>query len=117
DLGNPESSELDLDVAGFREQFDGRSLLDQVVPAAPDAGGRKVSFAEKLKTPRKQAGLTQQGLADASCRGLGTIRDYEQGKREPLLSTAFQLARALGVSVEVFDDGAAAAAAKRKKSK
>ena len=31
DLGNPESSELDLEVAGFREKFDGRSLLDQVV--------------------------------------------------------------------------------------
>ena len=31
DLGNPESSELDLEVAGFREQCDGRSLLDQVV--------------------------------------------------------------------------------------
>jgi hypothetical protein len=34
DLGNPESSELDLEVAGFREQFDGRSLLDQVKAAA-----------------------------------------------------------------------------------
>jgi len=31
DLGNPESSELDLEVAGFRQQCDGRSLLDQVV--------------------------------------------------------------------------------------
>jgi transposase-like protein len=31
DLGNPESSEVDLEAAGFREQFDGRSLLDQVV--------------------------------------------------------------------------------------
>ena len=31
DLGNPEASELDLEVAGFREQFDGRSLLDQVI--------------------------------------------------------------------------------------
>src|SRR5215471_21659879 len=34
DLGNPESSELDLEVAGFREQCDGRSLLDQVVRPA-----------------------------------------------------------------------------------
>src|SRR5215470_19629524 len=31
DLGNPESCELDLEVAGFREQFDGRSLLDPVI--------------------------------------------------------------------------------------
>jgi hypothetical protein len=31
DLENPESHELDLEVASFREQFDGRSLLDQVV--------------------------------------------------------------------------------------
>lgn len=31
DLENPEVSDLDVEVAGFREQFDGRALLDQVV--------------------------------------------------------------------------------------
>ena len=59
-------------------------------------------FAEKLRELRTKAGLTQERLAASSGLGLGTIRDYEQGKREPLLSTAVKLARALGTSVEAF---------------
>src|SRR6516162_2475026 len=31
DLENPELDNLDLEVAGFQEQFNGRGLLDQVV--------------------------------------------------------------------------------------
>jgi transcriptional regulator with XRE-family HTH domain len=61
-----------------------------------------MTFAEKLKELRQAAGLTQAALAARSGRGLGAIRDYEQGNREPLLSTAFKLAHALGVSVEAF---------------
>src|SRR5437762_3189972 len=61
-----------------------------------------MTFADKLKELRQAAGLTQAKLAELSGRGLGAIRDYEQGNREPLLSTAFALATALGVSVEVF---------------
>jgi transcriptional regulator with XRE-family HTH domain len=61
-----------------------------------------MTFADKLKELRSSAGLTQAQLAEKSGRGLGAIRDYEQGKREPLLSTAFTLADALGVSVEIF---------------
>jgi transcriptional regulator with XRE-family HTH domain len=63
-----------------------------------------MTFAEKLKELRVEAGLTQAGLAEVAGRGLGAIRDYEQGNREPLLSTGFQLAKALGVSVEAFAD-------------
>jgi transcriptional regulator with XRE-family HTH domain len=63
-----------------------------------------MTFAEKLKELRQAAGLTQAELAERSGRGLGAIRDYEQGNREPLLSTAFKLAAALDVSVEVFAD-------------
>jgi transcriptional regulator with XRE-family HTH domain len=33
---------------------------------------------------------------------IGSIRNYEQGQREPYWSVVFRLARALGVSVEVF---------------
>ncbi len=61
-----------------------------------------MTFADKLKELRAASGLTQTELALRSGRGLGAIRDYEQGKREPLLSTAFKLAKALGVSVEAF---------------
>jgi transcriptional regulator with XRE-family HTH domain len=61
-----------------------------------------MTFAEKLRELRVAAGLTQQQLADHSRHSLPTVRSYEQGHREPLLSTAFRLARALGVSVEAF---------------
>jgi len=46
--------------------------------------------------------MTQAALSDASGIPLPTIRDYEQGKREPLLSSAWRLARALRVSLDVF---------------
>jgi transcriptional regulator with XRE-family HTH domain len=46
--------------------------------------------------------MTQAGLSSASGVPVGTIRDYEQVKRDPLLSTAVKLAAALRVSVAVF---------------
>jgi transcriptional regulator with XRE-family HTH domain len=70
----------------------------------PPSPGRPLKFGEKLKELRQASGLTQAGLALASGRGLGAIRDYEQGNRAPLLATAFQLVKALDVSVEVFPD-------------
>jgi transcriptional regulator with XRE-family HTH domain len=59
-----------------------------------------MTFAEKVKQLRLQRGLTQATLADASGIPLPTLRDYEQGKRDPLLSNAKKLARALGVSID-----------------
>jgi transcriptional regulator with XRE-family HTH domain len=41
------------------------------------------TFAEKLKALREQANLTQTRLAEASGLPLGSIRNYEQGQREP----------------------------------
>jgi transcriptional regulator with XRE-family HTH domain len=64
-----------------------------------------MTFAEKLKHLREQAGLTQAALSSKSGLSLGVIRDYEQGKKEPALRSAFKLADALGVSVEAFKDG------------
>src|SRR4051812_11823574 len=61
-----------------------------------------MTFGEKLKELRAQAGLTQAQLAELSDVPLGTIRDYEQGKRDPLLSTAQKLAGALNQSLDVF---------------
>jgi transcriptional regulator with XRE-family HTH domain len=60
------------------------------------------SFAEILRRLRKQAGLTQEGLARSAALSVGTIRDYEQGKKEPSLRSAFKLAGALGVGIEAF---------------
>jgi transcriptional regulator with XRE-family HTH domain len=69
-----------------------------------------MTFGEKLKELRAGRGLTQERLADAAGVPVGTIRDYEQGKRDPLLSNAQRLAGALGVSLDVFPgpDGDAA---------
>ena len=61
-----------------------------------------VTFAEKLRELRERAGLTQSQLAQSSGVPLGSIRNYEQGQREPYWSVAFRLAAALGVSVEAF---------------
>jgi transcriptional regulator with XRE-family HTH domain len=62
------------------------------------------SFAERLRELRKQAGVTQAQLAERSGIPLGSIRNYEQGQREPYWNVAFRLATALGVSVEAFAD-------------
>jgi transcriptional regulator with XRE-family HTH domain len=61
-----------------------------------------MSFGQKLKELRIQAGMTQSQLAEVSDVPLGTIRDYEQGKRDPLLSKAQKLARALEQSLDAF---------------
>ncbi|MBL8798736.1 MAG: helix-turn-helix transcriptional regulator [Planctomycetia bacterium] len=63
-----------------------------------------MTFADKLKALRVEKDLTQEQLAEAAGIPIGTLRDYEQGKRraDPALSTAVKLARALGVSVEAF---------------
>jgi transcriptional regulator with XRE-family HTH domain len=61
-----------------------------------------MTFAEKLKELRQACGLSQTGLASASGIPVGTIRDYEQGKRDPLLSNAQRLAKALRVSLDEF---------------
>jgi transcriptional regulator with XRE-family HTH domain len=53
---------------------------------------------------RERAGLTQNALAQASGVPIGSLRNYEQGQREPYWHVVFQLAGALGVSVEEFHD-------------
>jgi transcriptional regulator with XRE-family HTH domain len=82
-----------------------------------------MTFGEKLRELRESAGLTQAALAAASKVPIGTIRDYEQVRREPLLSTAFKLAKAIGVSVEefsvcvVWNDGQSTPPAKAKRGR
>jgi transcriptional regulator with XRE-family HTH domain len=63
-----------------------------------------MTFPERMKQLRAEAGLSQSGLAKASGLSLGVIHDYEQGKREPTMRSLFKLARALGVSAEAFAD-------------
>jgi transcriptional regulator with XRE-family HTH domain len=61
-----------------------------------------MTFAEKLKELRQAKGMSQADLSAASGIPIGTIRDYEQGKRDPLLSNAQRLAKALSVSLDEF---------------
>jgi transcriptional regulator with XRE-family HTH domain len=71
------------------------------------------TFGEKLQQLRLDRGLTQAALAEVSGVPVGTIRDYEQGKRDPLLSNAQRLARALSISLDVFPVAEEAPPAKR----
>ncbi len=61
-----------------------------------------MNFGQILQRERTAAGLTQAALAERCGVPLGTIREYEQGKREPLLGTAAKLARGLGKPLDLF---------------
>jgi transcriptional regulator with XRE-family HTH domain len=63
-----------------------------------------MTFAHRLRELRDKAGLTQEALADVSAVPIWTIRNYEQGRREPGWKGLLQLAAALGVAAEAFGD-------------
>jgi transcriptional regulator with XRE-family HTH domain len=56
-------------------------------------------LGERLRELRERAGLSQAQLAAASGLPIASIRNWEYGRREPLLTAAGQLAAALGVEV------------------
>src|SRR4051812_3962138 len=58
------------------------------------------AFGRRLAELREAAGLTQAALAEKGGIPLGTIRELEQGRREPLFSNMQKLAAALGVSLD-----------------
>jgi transcriptional regulator with XRE-family HTH domain len=63
------------------------------------------NFGTRLKQLREAAGLTGYALAKHSGVSAQAIFLIEQEGRDPHFSTACKLARALGVSVAVFDEG------------
>jgi transcriptional regulator with XRE-family HTH domain len=72
------------------------------------------TFGDRLQAGRLAAGLTQERLAEMSGVSLGAIREYEQHKRDPLLSNAVKLVRALKQPLESFlPDADKPAASKR----
>jgi transcriptional regulator with XRE-family HTH domain len=75
------------------------------------------TFADRLRQLREQAGQTQEQLAERSRLPIGSIRNYEQGQREPRWVVVFRLAKALGVSCEAFADLAGALAARKRRGK
>jgi transcriptional regulator with XRE-family HTH domain len=58
------------------------------------------TFGRRLKRLREAAGLSQAQLAAAACVPVGTLRNAEYDRREPLVSTAGKLAAAIGVTVD-----------------
>jgi transcriptional regulator with XRE-family HTH domain len=61
-----------------------------------------MTFADKLRQLRSEAGLSREELADACGLARGTVRDYEQGKRKPTLESAVKLAASLGTDCRTF---------------
>lgn len=59
-----------------------------------------MAFAERLKTARQAAGLTQAELAEKIGVKRSTYGQFEQGRNEPNVSTLPALARELNISVE-----------------
>jgi transcriptional regulator with XRE-family HTH domain len=59
-------------------------------------------MGSKLQALREERGLTQVQLAERSGVPLGSLRNYEQGHRQPLLQQAAKLAKALRVSIDAF---------------
>ena len=59
-------------------------------------------FADRLKELRAKANLTQAELAEKARLPAGTVRNYEQGIRQPNWAKFIQLIRALGVPASAF---------------
>ena len=61
----------------------------------------------KLKTVRKEKGLTQRGLAEATGISLRTLQHYEQGSKDLNMAaaiTVYAIAEALRVRMEELLD-------------
>lgn len=59
-----------------------------------------MKFSEKLKKARQDAGMTQQGLADALGVSLRTITNYETGDRYPRKRELYgKMAELLGLDI------------------
>lgn len=63
-----------------------------------------MTFAEKLRKLRDEAGLSEAKLAKRSGVSFAAIHDYGLGRRKPSLSAAVKIAQALGVTCEAFAD-------------
>jgi transcriptional regulator with XRE-family HTH domain len=63
-----------------------------------------MTFAEKLRALREQAGLSEAKLADLASVSFGAVHNYGLGIRTPTFPAVVKLARALGVTCEAFAD-------------
>jgi transcriptional regulator with XRE-family HTH domain len=73
-------------------------------------------LGERIRQRRRDAGLSQQGLAVAAGLSISVIAQLEQGQRDdPRVSTLAAIARALGVRLDVLAGIEPAAQKKRGK--
>ena len=63
-----------------------------------------MTFSDKIKVAREQAGLTQQQLADSTGVSKRTIASYESGGAIARASTMLKLAKALNISSKYLSD-------------
>jgi transcriptional regulator with XRE-family HTH domain len=61
-------------------------------------------FGIQLRLLRLQHGISQEKLAEMSGLHRTYIGDLERGKRNPSLTTMYQLSKALGVSIDMLLD-------------
>lgn len=64
-----------------------------------------MAFAENLKALRTEHGYTQKELADMVNITQPVITDYEKGRKQPLISTAVDIAKVLGTTCEELVNG------------
>jgi transcriptional regulator with XRE-family HTH domain len=57
-------------------------------------------MSERFRRLREEAKLTREEAAQRSGIPVGTLRNWERGKRLPRVDHAMRLARALGVSMD-----------------
>lgn len=62
-------------------------------------------FGKNLRKAREAAGLSQEGLADASGLHWSGVSRLERGEQEPRLGTILRLARALKIKPGKLLDG------------
>src|SRR5262245_32568467 len=88
-------------------QVDASSLLGvhwRARPGRVPTMAKGETMGNRLKRLREAAGLSQPKLAKAACVPVGTLRNWEQDQRVPRLDTAFRVAKALGVSLDLLAD-------------
>jgi len=64
------------------------------------------TLGERLRAAREACGLSQVALASAAHISQGYLSQLERDEREPTLSIAARLARALGISLDELAAGA-----------
>lgn len=77
-----------------------RSISQAFAP--PETPVDKKAFGRRLRELRIKAGLSQSALGDLSGLNQSQISKWEEGESVPLITTAPDLAAALGVSVEAL---------------